>query len=185
MATLTEVIENCKEYIEILRASEKGCFLIRGVKEDDFDIELLEHCVEYRKPRDTHIKVHNAINEHFEKQFGWRVRNGLFTYGAKNGVQSISTHYGTTYLVFPCGNFKYVYDPDIYDLFGSFTEFQTDSSDILKAFLESIYYTDSGLSKGMAAIITDKKSAEILINCQKYYLININYTEELIALIWN
>lgn len=184
MIDLNEVIENCKEYIEILQAGEKGCFLIRGIQVDDIDIKLFPHSVEFRKPRDTHIDLHNAINEHFENQFGWKVRNGVFTYGTKTNGHKLTTHYGTTYLIFPCGKFTYVYDSEIYDLTGTYNEFERESCDFLKEFIKSIYYTNKELSKAIANIIFDKKSAEIIINCKEYYLVNLEYIDELTNLIW-
>jgi hypothetical protein len=181
------ILENCQEYVNLLKTGEKGCLLIRGVLQDEFDFKLCKWDISQRTPRDMPVDYHNGLNTHFEKIFGWPVRNGLFTYGVKSNFRDLTDiGYGKSYLIFPCAQFKYVYDPNIYDLFEHYYEYcrnELDKANI-QSFIETIHYFDTDIGKAMANSVHDFRSVEIMINCEQYYLINIKYVEEIIDLIW-
>jgi hypothetical protein len=183
-ASIDEVLKNCQNFIKVLKEGEKGCFLIRAVKDSEFQIKRYKSLLSKRVPRDMPKDYHKALNMHFTKIFGWPVRNGVFSYGVKSNITTLTSKYGKVYLLFPCGKFKFVYDQDIHDLYGSLSEFDNDSDKRLKLFIDSINYTDKNLNKGMSKIIYNKESAEIIIKCRSYYLINIKYTKDLTSLIW-
>jgi hypothetical protein len=187
MPKIQDVIDNCGEYINILRKGEKGCFLIRGVHNDNIDIEYRELSIAYRKPRNMPLQYHNAMNKHFEKTIGWPVRNGLFSFGVKTNYSKLNDlGYGTSYLLFPCGHFQYVYDPEKFDLYGSLNDFINNgkSDSPINSFIDSINYLTDDINNAMSKIVSDFRSVEIIINCDNYYLINMKYVSKLIKLIW-
>ena len=115
------------------------------------------------------------------------MRNGLFTYGVKSNFGDLTdSGYGKSYLIFPCANFKYVYDPDIYDLFEHYYKYSRKelNNANIQSFIETIHYFDTGICKAISNSVHDFKSVEIMINCKEYYLINISYVEKIIDLIW-
>jgi hypothetical protein len=71
-----------------------------------------------RQPKDTPRWLHNIFDEAFKKKFGWKARSeGVFA--------SASTYqsevYGKSYLIFPIGDFKFVYSHHVVDLFDDLT----------------------------------------------------------------
>lgn len=184
MSQLNEIFTKCEEYINILRNGEPGCFLLRAINTHEIDIKICHSAIKNRKPTGMPPKIHAKLNEHFEPIFTWPVRNGVFTYGVRDNLKDIKTVYGTTYLFFPIGKFKYVYDPEIFDLYASYTEFVTGSDSDIDSFINSISYSDKNINRAMSNIIREKKSAEIIINCEKYYLVSLKYVDELKRLIW-
>ena len=67
-----------------------------------------------RRPKDMPQHVHDALDKSFKKYFGWKVRSeGVFA-GDRTGVIG---QYGSLFLFFPIGKFKYVYSPYIKDLY--------------------------------------------------------------------
>lgn len=146
-----------------------------------------------RKPRDTDVRYHNAINRAFLSVFGWKARGqGLFV----TGDQKFAEVYGIPYLIFPVGDFKFVYSPVFKDLWlgaGVSDEMfmqtlQLDNKrelnklwwgdnsaagrykilakhpEIMEAFVRK-YYTDQNFHRGVTL------GREIMINCDKYVAI--------------
>lgn len=67
-----------------------------------------------RRPRNTNIVLHGALDDAFQKVFGWRPRGqGVFVTG--NDGQASS--YGGVHLFFPVGKYRYVWSPSVSDLF--------------------------------------------------------------------
>ncbi|CAG7580759.1 MAG: putative chorismate mutase-like protein [uncultured marine phage] len=67
-----------------------------------------------REPRDTAYGVSDAFDEEFEKKFNISPRmKGVFTTGNEN----TASQYGQPFLVFPIGEYKYVWSPTVKDLF--------------------------------------------------------------------
>lgn len=187
MPSINDLFNECTSYIQLLRQGKEGCFLIRSVREEGIDIQRYQHSIGLRIPRNMDDSVHNAINHHFNNIFGWPVRNGVFCYGVTkptNDIQDLG--YGNSYLMFPCGEFGYVYDSDIFDLYGHFIEFFLIKPEAeISQFIGSINYTNTNLQSLMSKVLSDDRSAEIIINCQHYYLVNLRYVEVLVNLIWH
>lgn len=67
-----------------------------------------------RKPTDTHIDIHNDLDAEFQRQFGWPARgNSLFCTGDIYDADE----YGVPYAIYPIGNWKFLWNPDIGDLY--------------------------------------------------------------------
>jgi hypothetical protein len=67
-----------------------------------------------RKPRDMFPELHEDLDDVFQKKFGWPVRSsGMFV----TGNIASSYEYGHEYMIFPIGNFKYIWSPKINDLY--------------------------------------------------------------------
>jgi hypothetical protein len=125
-----------------------------------------------REPRDTKEDISKLIDDCFEEKFGVRVRSkGVFTTKKKIGT------YGTPYLFFPIGEYKYYWNPLYYDLYASiknmdwynpnrikkiFNYFKGSLKNNIKKFIDS--YQSDGLK--------DNKDQEITFICKEYYLVD-------------
>jgi hypothetical protein len=186
MPDISDLFTECFTYIETLREGKEGCFLVRSVN-DDVDIRRFRHSMDERTPRNMDESVHKAVNEHFLNIFKWPVRNGVFCFGVINPTNEIQDlGYGKSYLMFPCGEFEYVCDSEIFDLFGHYIEFFFFKRGAeISQFIGSINYTNTNLQYLMSQVSSDDRSSEIIINCQHYYLVNLRYVDELVNRIWH
>ena len=135
-----------------------------------------------RHPKDMPKVTHDMIDKILKKKFGWKPRSeGVFC----SPVPSVAQLYGLdnyVYLIFPRGPFKYLWSPEIYDLF---TELKRenllfhdkpDKKDIrftydyedFKKILDT--YTDKNLKEAI------KRGVEITIKCNSYYFVEDWYT---------
>jgi hypothetical protein len=128
---------------------------------------IIEH-TKYRKPKDTPLLVHNAMNEMFKRRFGWNARDGLFV----TGSDIFARTFGPTHVVFPIGEFKFVWSEEIEDVYGDLVEplldddwdedwetneihFQND--------LTGFSWSDKDLPEAL------KSRHEIMVSCSSYY----------------
>lgn len=76
-----------------------------------------------RKPTDTHLLVSKDLDEKFQGMFGYPARsNSIFC----TGDLSDSEEYGSAYMIFPIGKYKYLWSDDIGDLYLHLTRFADD-----------------------------------------------------------
>lgn len=99
--------KNCKKFLNEI----KGNYIFRGIGNyQDYAIKTPR---KDRLPRDLNQKLHDFYDEAFKRAFGWKVRSeGVFTTGSRTHM------YGGIHLFFPIGNYKYLWSPKIYDLYG-------------------------------------------------------------------
>jgi len=186
MITLDEVIEDTKDYVDFLKSGVKGCLLTRCTKQKIKDIEYKTKNLLIREPLNTPFEVHSALNQYFIGNFGWPVRNGLFAYGMCNKfTDEDALGYGETYLLFPKGKFRYVFDPNIFDLYKHQLNFGKLNTKLeIKEFIKSINYQSTDLDKFIHIIKYRERSVEIMVRCNSYYLVDVKYSNEIIEKIW-
>ena len=148
-----------------------------------------------RRPLDTPKQFHDMIDNWFNKNFGWKSRSsGLFCWGTPFPLLA------SDWMVFPAGNFKYIWSPKITDLYGH-VEFIFDMAkakarkhDDLQSEMEPAIkeawkemkkefskYTNKNLKK---AVVSRK---EIMVDCDYSYLVKqelIENVNELLDLRW-
>jgi hypothetical protein len=67
-----------------------------------------------RRPKDTPEDIQEMLDKKFKKKFGWKPRSeGVFA----NPDPSYASHYGKSVVIFPQNGFKYVWSPNIQDLY--------------------------------------------------------------------
>ena len=116
-----------------------------------------------RKPLDSPIDLHNILDDWFLKKFGWRARsNALFCWPLKFTSQYVSNKW----LVFPAGNYKFIWSDKVDDLWGDVGEIFNDTEATFKYFLE--HFADSYRSTKIKESMI--WSGEIMINCKYSYL---------------
>jgi hypothetical protein len=111
---IPKIKQLCAPYIEVLKQTD-GVPLFRGYNKSFKQIQGFNVVVPRpnRKPTDTPLFLHNALNQQFIKHFNYPFRNGVFACGSYDDAH----YYGTVYAVFPVGKLNYVWSQEIIDLF--------------------------------------------------------------------
>lgn len=133
-----------------------------------------------RRPLDTQLELHHALDDWFLDNFGFRARsNAVFASGSEN----FALVYGDLYAIYPIGDFEYVWSPRIKDTLlldqeanhllarieqKSGTKFDKEEwleqkANIIIDLLEKGRYSDTNLKAAIAS------GSEIMIHCDKYY----------------
>jgi len=109
-----QLYKDCKLYIDDWRKSGAKDFLYRGTRRPGIYFGIKSsHVKSGRLAKDTSQETHNILNDLFKKRFKWYVRNGVMTTGNISDASS----YGTVYLFFPIGKYKFVWSPKVDDLY--------------------------------------------------------------------
>lgn len=133
-----------------------------------------------RQPLDTPPTVHKVLDLKFQKAFGVKARSqSIFC----TGRSSLAALYGHPFLIFPMGKFKYLYHPEIKDLYNHirFTiMFDLDVSSIedFEVFEDRIdqlvkEYKNKDLVKGV------ESGNEIMVQCREYFAVSEIYAHSL------
>lgn len=108
---LDYIQNNCKKYIKEYIRNGKLLWSGRKKKEPYYNIKKIR---KDRRPTDTPIRIHNLLDDYFEKHFGVRLRsNSLFCYTNMYDVLK----YGEPYLICPVGDYETYYHPKVHDLY--------------------------------------------------------------------
>lgn len=126
--------------------------------------------LEHRDPMSSSLRLHNGLNDAFSEKFGAEFRNALFCTGkkAQAGV------YGTPYIIFPAGNFTFIWSDQVRDLYHYYENVVYDETNHIndaQAFLNNFdpnIYTNKGLQDAIYS------GNEIMIRCRSFYGINYN-----------
>ena len=123
-----------------------------------------------RRPASTGLNLHNSTNEMFIERFGKPFRNAVFVVGNVK----VADEYGNPYAIFPIGEFEYVWNPEIDDLFGYTSETSTDQEalDLVTAAMPGYQATE--LSKGI------RSSYEIMLWTTEYYYVSADIARTLL-----
>ncbi|NPV12927.1 MAG: hypothetical protein HPY57_14240 [Ignavibacteria bacterium] len=75
-----------------------------------------------RPPKDTPQHIHKMIGDLFVEKFGWNPRNkGVFATSCYEDA-TLYNEYGDVYVFMPIGDYKYLYNPSVYDLYRKLTD---------------------------------------------------------------
>jgi hypothetical protein len=119
---------DCKPFLK----EYTGRFLYRGSSNTYGDIEKVIP-KKNRRPLDTPLELHNIWNNAFKKKFGWNVRSeGVFVTGDDFQAGEFGAY---VYLVFPIGEFKYVWSSKYKDISAD-TSTDNDEISIYEYFLD-------------------------------------------------
>lgn len=133
-----------------------------------------------RKPADTSPELHQELDTWFDDKFGFKARSqSMFCYGT--GGKSSADQYGNVYMVFPFDGYKFVWSPEVRDLYDEIGNAPQGGHDFdkdewhkaISKFMEKQNYTDKEL------YIAAKSKSEIMVNCTRYYAIAGKYATQL------
>lgn len=108
--------EDCKEFLKELSSFEDIDLLFRGCRHaNDVDNGIWQKQSESdRFPKDTSKDISNTFNKYFKQKLGVELRK-VGTFASKS--PDIASDYGTPYLFFPIGKYKYYWSYYTEDLF--------------------------------------------------------------------
>ena len=152
---IKDVKGDCKPFLSTVKNCKRR-ILYRGYNGKLIDKKTVR---KDRKPKDTPIKFHKNVDEIFFKKWGWRPRSGgLFVTGSVR----FSSLYGPKGIVFPVGKFKFLWNPNVHDLYSYM--------DVIEVLGKGDEIIGSYKDKDMCKAI--KSFKEIMIDCKSYYVIN-------------
>jgi hypothetical protein len=187
--------ETPEEVVKILKRDcmqflKEGQVLYRGYKSgEDFFSKVPR---KNRRPKDTPKKMHDALDNYFNKKFGWKARSeGLFVTPEYQQARD----YGSAFLFFPVDGYKYIWSQGISDLFIDLKR------DLYRYAEENIHGYDhfdhfdkvfrsltkdefnkfmKEFEKGYLVTYKDNKlqmnrKNEVMVKCDKYYMLNYHF----------
>lgn len=132
-----------------------------------------------RRPRSTPLEIQNLVDDIFMKKFKWKPRSGgVFT----SGNYDIALGYGDPFRIYPVDGYKYIWSPDVRDLFYEFWEFKyrTDKYEKMKKYAPE-RATEDEIREHMTKMVSTYKNTslaegiksgnEIMIQCEKYLMV--------------
>jgi len=169
------LVSSCQPFLKEIKNGRNG-FLYRGKNSySAASIERFSSRID-RKPKDMSALNHDILDELFEKKFGWKSRSeGVFC----SGHPSIAARYGSIYIFFPIGEYKYLWSPEIKDLFDrvrmkSWSWLEKGTREVRVAErLENLRgmvdtYKDNDLKEAMYS------GNEISVKCKTFYLVDLS-----------
>lgn len=165
---LDDIGKKCGPYIRVLTSSTVDKFLLSGRKNKPSYFKGTVR--KDRTPRDTPKHVHNYVDELFYDEFGIRARsNTLFCSMDAHAVKT----YGDPYLIFPIGQYKLIWSPEISDFYGDIIQDAEgyDERTIERTMEREI--EDAVETYKITKVLPDISTySEIMLYCKKYYALN-------------
>jgi len=165
---LTEVVPqaaadikaHCQPYLKEINNDVMNNWLFRGVQNTMSEGWIEKRVrLDDRKSLDTPDHIHRMYNQWFTLNFGQPFRNAIFASGNMNSAAD----YGMLYMIFPKGDFSYLWSPQIEDLNTLHRNRMDISAEDLFNHLGQVGYTQTDLPKAI------KTGNEIMIRSQSYY----------------
>ena len=167
MKIVEKIKRDCQPYLkemgqkDMFSAYDRGRALYRGL--DSYKGFLKKRVrLGSRRPTDMNIDDHNMINKYFKKKYGAPFRNALFLTGNRRNAAGYNTGSGAAYyLIFPIGEFKFIWSSRITDLFSAIVGVEGDK---VKSLLNRYQRTDLKAAKD--------SGNEIMLRCKSYYAVS-------------
>jgi len=172
--------KDCKQYLNenpepIYNALYRG---IGGHKKKYIMPNLIKKNVRLgnRDPADMPTYLHMEINQYFKDYHGAPFRNAMFC----TGSDVEASGYGAEFVIFPIGNFEYIWSPKIDDLWTAYDSFTTalgvnlsSGTALYDKFVDDVVYNADWETTNLIEAISSKH--EIMIRCKSYYGIKYDY----------
>lgn len=191
------IMKECMPFIEELRKTNiKDKLLYRGDFIDNRETKIIKlKSFKKREPKDTPLVIQKKVDAILYKKFGWRPRkNGVFT----TTSDQQASKYGYLFLFFPIGDFEYVYNPNINDMYG-FLSYDTEPQIVENGKLCDVDFegnaiTTKDVDKAIEELTKNyqndnfkkalESKVEIMFKCDNYYLVNVSYEDKLKELMY-
>ena len=110
-----DIVAECSDILKVY--SDTGRVFFRGLrKSNNYGYVTPRND---RKPMDTPKEIHEIFDEVFKKKFGWRARSeGVFVTSSK----ITSNYYGEPAVFYPVNGWKFIWSPNINDLYVDYIE---------------------------------------------------------------
>jgi len=104
---------DCKPFMDSIDNNPVYNTLYRGLMNAEGGVGSKRVRLDGRTPMTTNEDDHNDLNKYFNEKYGHPYRNGLFCSGNKYQADD----YGDIYVIFPIGEFDFIYNEEISDLY--------------------------------------------------------------------
>jgi len=182
--------KDCKKYLDEIK-NPTNVIMYRGLDKDkNHGFISVKDARTDRRPLNTDDKLSDKIDEWFKQEYGIRFRSqAVFAVGHR----IVAKQYGDIYIMFPIGDYDYIWSPNYSDLTEDVSRyfemhnreypdeydyfFKTGTSSIkpehLNDFMEDANFK---FNTGLVDALTRHRWNEIMIRCKKYYLVYANQT---------
>ena len=168
---IKKIREECQPYLKAINYDVMEYRLYRGMRGTDAPYATGRVRLDDRKPMATATDIHSAVNNYFTEEFAEPFRNALFTSAKAN----FAADYGNLFLVFPTGDFTFVWSPEVEDLYNYEHvldealegDRENPGAGYFEYEMDSYEYRDSGLALAI------ESGMEIMIRTPIYYGINL------------
>jgi len=153
-----------------------------------------------RQPSDTSPQMHSLLVKHFSNQFGYPYRAmGVF---CSSAVEQAIQYGDNLFLVFPIGEYEYIYAPDIDDAYSQFDNHSVDMPRMWDEILSYMGKEENDYTNKYGDVMYDKwfelvydylekttpytnnnlrnllennsdKGKEVVLKCDNYYALNV------------
>lgn len=178
---LSIIEQKCNPFLKQVNTSQ---LLYRGslssIVGEPYDIRNVK---KNRIPTDMPLEIHSILDQWFQEKFNHKFRsNATFVTSARK----IAAMYGDPYAFFPIGDFKFVWSPEVDDLFGNLQRFirtklnqnpefnslrnalandKKQTFEYVKKFINNAKYTNKNLTNAATS------NNEIMIHCDQYVVV--------------
>lgn len=169
---LPYIKKKCGMAIKVMLSSKKLMF--RGL---DTSTDMVRKKVrKNRKPKDSWEEYSEFLDKELKEKFGWKPRSeGLFI----SGDYMMASSYGHVYVIFPVGNFKYIWNTEEKDnlkLIGSkWNEGPKPNAGLVEPRIERAVMNNDFLDNNINAAM--RKGHEIMIKCDEYFGLRYHWVE--------
>jgi len=169
---IKRIRQDCEPYLNAINYDVMEYKLYRGMRGTDAPYATGRVRLDDRKPMATGIDKHEAINKYFTEKYGEPFRNALFTSAKAN----FAADYGNLFLVFPTGDFTFVWSEEVEDLYNYEhvldealdDDRENPGGEFFKAAMDHYNYHNSDLQSAI------ESGMEIMIRTPVYYGINLS-----------
>lgn len=180
------VYHDCHPFIKEIRYSPRNYSLFRGMQSIPLtDQQIITHSQvrQQRQPRTTPNDIHQLLDQFMQIKFGHPYRSQSLI---ATGFGPVAAHFGHPYVVWPVGDFTFLWSRKINDLWHERPDMKELIEQLQQAFnhekriemkkqLTQIYkqfkFTTQDLPKAVLS------GHEIMINCDSYYITHPPDTE--------
>lgn len=169
---LPHIKKKCGMAIKVMTSSQRLMF--RGLDESQ---ELVRKRVrKNRRPKDSWEEYSEYLDNALKEKFGWKPRSeGLFV----SGNYMMASSYGHVHVIFPVGNFKYIWNTDYKDnlkLIGSrHSPHPKDNAGIVEPRIERSIMNNEFINNNINDAL--RKGHEIMIKCDEYFGIGYHWLD--------
>lgn len=179
--TIEDIVRDCKPFLEQWTTTPMWRGMQRlaphkseiQIGDSPVNVSWMKKSVRSdRIPRNSWFQASEYVDDYFHEKIGWKPRSeGLFV----TGSYSRADQYGLVYMIFPIGQFNFLWSPNINDLYYVLPEPHDVKLDDLFGYVNHILDDAKFQTTDLNSAIDH--GVEITIHCKNYYAISIPHSK--------
>ncbi len=180
---MQKIKQDCQPFLSQVDEPLTNDALYRGLGKSTQAFVHKTARLDNRIPSDMPENIHDGLNRFFTKEYGAPFRNGIFATGDRQFATAYSKGPGRAYIIFPIGDFKFLWSPQVRDLYNEIEFWRHDRGipgkgrepmddyHLLALFkhLKGKNYKTTAINAAIGS------SAEVMIYCKEYYALHIQH----------